>query len=359
MRAGAPSQPAYELVLRARRLEDEARALSIDPTAPDVHAAIATLSQADSLLERAGRLDDQWARVWIERAWIAHARGQLHAAAARAAELDRGLQLAEHAIRLSDSPEAYEVRGVLRFARSRVYGQGDALAGGFADAERDLRHALEGNPRLARSWATLSFMQWMRGSFREAAISGARALEEDAFLDDAPQVLSRLFYVSAMLGDIPAARSWCERGFRTVPGDWRFTECRLTTLLYDTKGPQRPAYAWALVDTMRMIDPADKAAEAGHPYSPIFRMLAAAAVSARVGDARRARAALSESAALAGTDSALTTNRLPDAAYVLWVLGARDSASALLRLHIARRPLAEHLLERDPLLRPILMHAPQ
>jgi hypothetical protein len=209
-------------------------------------------------------------------------------------------------------------------------------------------------PSLASAWSRLSQLLRYRGRFAEADLAARRALAEDAYLDDAADVLHSLYSSALMLGDYRAAGEWCDRGRRQFPGDWRLLECRLTLLREDPSRPADAALAWRLVDALDRLDPAARARAAGRAYSPIYRRAVAAAISARAGDAGRARAVVARARREVGTDPELRLSLDYDEAYVRLVLGERAEARRLLDGLMAARPELRAYLRRDPLFRGLL-----
>ncbi|MDH5643001.1 MAG: hypothetical protein OEY63_02280, partial [Gemmatimonadota bacterium] len=66
----------------------------------------------------------------------------------------------------------------------------------------------------------------------ELALMAARdAYEEDAFLRDADEILSRLFWTHLDLEQLRPARDWCEVGYERFPEHFQFSRCRLWLMI--------------------------------------------------------------------------------------------------------------------------------
>jgi hypothetical protein len=108
-----------------------------------------------------------------------------------------------------------------------------------------------------------------------------------------------------------------------------------------------PARAWALVRDLERLD----GATAGRRYSPIFRRLVAASVSAAAGDRDRARAVLDSALKQTRGDEELSTDVLFDAAWVHFALGEREAGERELAAYLRARPDVAGFVLRDAPLR--------
>ncbi|NNC31463.1 BTAD domain-containing putative transcriptional regulator [Longimicrobium terrae] len=347
-RAGTRSASAYALAVRADGFRARARRVALHNDPLDVAAAAALLQTADSLLHRAQQEDRQWVQPRIDRAWVWVELSGLTSGTARVQALQAALGHAAAALDLDgENAAALEVRGTASWRLSTAVSEApDSLR---PNAERDLRAATLRAPELARAWSTLSQLLRMKGALAESEQAAERALEEDAFLEEAPAILDRMFRSTMMLGDYAGAARWCGRGGREFPNDWRFLDCQLLLLREDPGVSPDPARAWALVARLEVLDPPAKARQAGNPYSPIFRRLVAASVSARVGDGERARAELARARRDVGNNRELAVDLKYDEAYVRLVLGERNQALRLLREYLAVRHENREFILRDRL----------
>jgi len=114
-----------------------------------------------------------------------------------------------------------------------------------------------------------------------------------------------------------------------------------------------PVRAWALVQQLDSLDPPGKAIAAGHPYTPIYRRIVAATISARAGRQDIARAELARAIRATAGDSSLQLDLAADEAYLHIVLGERKQAEQLLRRLVKARPALVPYLKRDPLFQPL------
>ncbi|MDB4951877.1 MAG: protein kinase, partial [Gemmatimonadetes bacterium] len=256
--------------------------------------------------------------------------------------------------RAPGDPRALELRGTVLLARAVSAEDAASGAGQVERAERDLTAAVAAEPGLASAWSTLSQVLRYRGRFDESDAAARRALAEDAYLDDADDVLHRLYFGALMTGDYAQAGTLCGEGRRRFRGDWRFVECRLTLLREDRGAPADPALALRLLAELDTLDPPARARREGRGYSPLFRKAVAAAILARAGRADAARELLARAERDAGRDAGLRLSLAYDEAYARLLLGERDSARALLGRTLALRPELRPFAARDPLLRELV-----
>jgi TolB-like protein len=357
VRGETRSARAADLVLKAEEVRDEAARIGASRDSLDVLSATRLLHAADSLLAAAERADPAWSRPALLRGWVdlalsARAEGRAQAALRADALARAGRVLA----REPGNAAALELRGTARVgAASR--GAAAESAPGMDAAERDLRAAVAAEPSRATAWSTLSLLLRVRGRFAESDQTARRALAEDAYLDDAAAIRQRLAFSAMSAGDFALARDECARGHAQFPADWRFVECRLTLLRQDPAQPPDPALAWRLVAELERLDPPGRAAAEGRAYTPLYRPMVAAAVSARAGEVARARAVLARTRALATTPD-LRLSLDYDEAYLRLLLGERDSARARLDEMLAARPWLRPYVARDPLFRGLVTPAP-
>ncbi|HEX8432125.1 MAG TPA: BTAD domain-containing putative transcriptional regulator [Longimicrobium sp.] len=346
------SAAALGLVLRAEGLREDASRLVRRHHPLDAQSAGALLLRADSLLARAEAADPAWARPTVLRGSTDIDRSALASGAERSRLVRSAAGHAEAVLaREPRHARALELRGR---ALLQAAGEGADPAGAARRlelAERDLRAAVEVDSTQASGWAALSQLLRLRGRFAESDLAARRALEQDAWLEDADAILKRLYFGAMAQGDYPAARRSCGEGHAQFPGDWRFVECRLTLLREDPGLRPDAAEAWRLVAELDRIDPPARAREAGRPYSPLFRRSAVAAVLARAGAGDSARAVLARAGGAAAADPELRIPFLFDAAYVTLLLGDRAGARRLLEEYLAARPALRPYVARDILFR--------
>jgi DNA-binding SARP family transcriptional activator/TolB-like protein len=349
-RAETRSSAAWERVMQAEELRDAATTVGPARERLDAASADRMLARADSLLALAERDDPAWTRPVLLRGWIALRRSMLHQGRRKDALLDAAVARAERVVaREPRNPRALELRGTAVMRRSARAPHGAAEIAGLARAERDLRAATTLEPSLASAWSTLSMVLRYRGHFAESGLAARRALQEDAYLEDAPDVLHRLFFGALLASDYREASAQCDEGRRRFPADWRFTECRLTLLREDPSRPPDAARALGLVAELDRLDPPARARSEGRGYSPLYRRAVAAAILARTGARDSARAVLARARAAAGSDPELRLSLDYDEAYVRLLLGERDAARRLLEGVLARRPALRPFAARDPL----------
>jgi len=349
------SPRARDLVLRADQARDDALRLARRRHPLDAASAARLLARADSLLAAAEAADPAWVRPTVRRGFVALARVGLSAAAARPPLLAAAVAHAERALaREPRNGGALELRGRARWQAAVEGGGAAGQAARLDDAEHDLRAAVDADSTLASGWAALSQLLRLRGRVAESELAARRALAQDAYLEDAADVLQSLYFGAMAQGDYATARGLCAQAHAQFPGDWRFVECRLTLLREDPASRPDPALAWSLAAELDRLDPAAHAREEGRAYSPLYRRAAVAAVLARAGAADSARAVLARTRLQAAPDTELRIPFLLDEAYATLLLGDRAGARRLLDAYLAERPAFRPYLARDVLFRDLL-----
>jgi tetratricopeptide (TPR) repeat protein len=288
----------------------------------------------------------------VLRGWVALDRAGLIAGSRQVSDREAALGHAGRALRLREGHAgALEVRGTAAW-RLIVAAPERAAESGWLDAAgRDLRGAVESDPRLATAWSTLSQFLRFTGKADEAERAAARALEEDAFLVAPEMGTERLFRAALVLEQYDRAREWCRAGRRRFPADYRFVECELTVLARDASAAPAPDSAWRLVRNIEQLDPPARARAAGRAYAPVYRRMMAAAVLARAGERDSARALIERARAATRGQPELRVSLLYDEAYVRWLLGDMHRAAALLDTFAAAQPGLREYLDWDPLFR--------
>lgn len=348
---GTRSAHARELLLRAQRLREEALSAIGQASPLDVGVSARMLGAADSLFLAAAAADPAWPAPEIGRGWVALQRAELAAAADRARLFALARAHAERALQLRpESAEALELRGTAAWREVHL-GAADSTSARdsllLSAGRRDLEAALGIDPTLARAWGTLSQLLRLQGKLPESDVAARRALEEDEYLDDAPVIIERLYRSAYALGRWPEASSWCERGYRQYPDDWRFTECRLILLGAGSTDRGDVARGWRLVDELRQLDPDEKARAAGRPYSAFFRQMAMARVLARAGLQDSARAVVARVRTAVAPDRELRLSFAYDDAYVSLLLGEKEAAIRQLAAYADGQPHLRQYLSRD------------
>lgn len=355
-RQQATSPEAWALVLAADEARAEARGLAAYGDSAAGEAAHRALLRADSLLALASRQDAGWREPWLLRGWIAAegARlveltthpvdGDLYAARARAGLPHAGVLLE----RDSADAAALELRGTLRYrmARRRSGGEWERL---LRQAEDDLTRAVAIDPARARAWQALSEIYQVRGQHAEARLAAEKALRADAYLEQADEVLHRLFDSALYLEDYAGARESCHEGQQRFPQSPDFLACELVLRAFTEALPAELDTAWQLVWRERTLRPARVL-----PERVPRQKLEMAGIAARAGLADSARALIRQGRLDAAglVDVQIRLNYYE--ARVRLRLGEHAAARDLLRKLVAAVPSAGEALARDPWLAPIL-----
>jgi class 3 adenylate cyclase/TolB-like protein len=258
MRAGTESVTAWELVQRAGELREQASPLV---EVGNLEEAGRMYDRADSLLAQAQAADTTWVEPVLQRGWLAHDRMEWFESSDPGGEFLRwngtGLRYADAALRMrpGDS-DALELRGRFQLKRALFAPAGDPARADsqLRAAEEDLRAAIEANPEQAGAWRTLSIPLAARGESHAAKMAAERAYEADAYLEEADDILWRLFAHSYDLNQPAEAERWCTEGNRRFPDDPAFVQCQLWLMTLPGV-PADPARAWALQDEYTRLTP--------------------------------------------------------------------------------------------------------
>jgi serine/threonine-protein kinase len=344
-RKGTRNVSAWERTQDGEQWREAARVLRAEGAAAEADRA---LDNADSLFSVAARTDPGWPDPVVLRGWVAGDRMEL----SDIKPLDsvrtwyrQGVEQADHALRIhpGHSP-ALELRGTLRF---RHWLEGGSAQTELAGAEQDLKAAaVPDNPRLARTWGTLSALLQASGKLAEANLLARRAYETDAYLAESPQLLFRLYYTALDLGKEQEAVRWCEIGYKRFAEDWHFTFCRLTILAWSGVTPDARAAidtAWQMLAQLeRLTPPEDRAA------LPRWRIRVAGVIG-RAGLRDSAEAVIKRARTLAPNDREMDFYE----AEARVLLGDREAALKLLARDLAANPQFREYTRVYPVFRPL------
>ena len=235
-------------------LYHEAQELILDataPSAPTERFSLALLDQAEGLLEEAHARDTDWTPPLVQLGWLAYERSLVRSEMTGFVHPGDSLVLRAAADRAVEgtrrAPEALEMRGVLLLELADATG---AEEGAWRAAERDLQDAVTADPNRARALAYLSKARRLATDFDAARAYALRAMEVDAFLEEAPDVIFRLYESYLELKRWEEADRWCREGRRRFPERSAFVFCRF---FYEALGPEpgEPRVAWSLMDSIR------------------------------------------------------------------------------------------------------------
>jgi TolB-like protein len=331
---GSTANPqAWILVQRAEQARKRAEASFA--TADSSASVERSFAQADSLYLQAEAADPRWPVPLVGRATIAYRRSRLAGQDPVAAKplVDGGTRLADSALALSpQDPDALEVRGTLRYWGWLLGLEPEPAAAKrlLAAAQADLERATKVRPAQAGAWAILSHLYNQTGGETDAQLAARRAYEEDAYLSNADQVLSRLFLASYDLGQFVDAVHWCEEGQRRFPGDFKFVSCRLWLMTTKAQPPDVPL-AWRLADSLTRLAPAPR-----REFETRKAHMAVAATLARQGLADSARRVAEH--ARGDPDIDPTRDLMYMDAFVQTLLDAHDDAIKSLKVYLVANP---------------------
>ena len=326
------SVDAWALVQRAEQARKDAERLiaSRDTTG----AVSQRFERADSLYGLARVADPKWTEPLVGLAAVALRRSRLGLDGAAAKPwIEKGLSFTNQVLTLApQDPDGLEIRGTLRYWRWLLHLEPDPVAAKqlLADAQSDLETAVKVRPSQASAWATLGHLYNNTKGETDAQLAARRAYEADAYLSNADQVVSRLFFASYDLSQFGDAAHWCDEGARRFPSNVNFTKCQLWMMTTRARQPDVP-FAIRLADSVPKLSPVDR-----REFDRREAQMALAMVLARAGlsdsaqhVARRAR----------GDQDVDPTQTLAwEEIYVRILLGQKDEALSSLKRYLSANP---------------------
>ena len=157
----------------------------------------------------------------------------------------------------------------------------------------------------------------------------ARALDADAYLENAPDILATLFWTHIDRQSLPEARKWCLEGYRRFPTIPEFTRCQLWLMVTPLAPPEVDS-AWALE---ARIDSLTK-----NRYLRVEAQMLVGGVLGRAGRADSARAVLDRAHAAVSPEFDDGLELYAREAYVRSLAGDDDAAIGLLKEYKAANP---------------------
>ncbi|MEO7363479.1 MAG: serine/threonine-protein kinase [Gemmatimonadaceae bacterium] len=337
-RLAAQNSEAWELNARVQSLTASETGLSVS-LAPAQR--LSRFKSADSMLMRAAALDPRWPAPLITSAFLLLQRAiveeQIPAARAASREFPSVLRL--DAIKRADealsrdprSAEAIYMRGKARFELWRTSSPRapDSLR---IAADRDLLAATTRRRDLAQAWTDLSALRQMVGAYGAARDAAANALKADAFLRNAPVVMSRVLIASLAIGRVEEARAWCTRGRLLYPADGQFFGCDLTIAGWTGSTTAEVAKGWDLLYQAEARDSLNLLSSGW-----ATRRLLVAAIAARAG-LRDSALEIVQRTRTADASKLSADNTDYGEAHVRTLLGQPDLALPLIARYLSNNP---------------------
>jgi serine/threonine-protein kinase len=324
-RAGTRSTEAWATVQQAELVRKKADAV----VRVKMDSAVALYVRTDSILAAAERIDPTWPDPIIMRGELQERRARL----ARSADLiEAGLGHAARALALApESARALELRGTLRYRQWQIARPSDPQEATqlLNDARQDLERATTIEPTAANAYATLSSLYYQTKDVQAAALAARRAYEEDAYLSNAADILTRLFHTSYDLDQQRQAQRWCQEGMRRFPRDYRFFQCQLY-MMTRLETPDVPR-AWRVLTGLDSLTPPPQ-----RELLHLRNQMMVAAVIARAGLRDSAHHVIERSRASPQIDAEQA--QLAYEAFVRTLLGEQDEAIHLLQRYVAANP---------------------
>jgi len=233
--------------------------------------------------------------------------------------------------------EALELLGSLRYLAYllRLAPTEAVAATELRAAKDDLQTAVELKP-LASAYYMLSHLYYRTEDVSAALIAARRAYEEDAYLDEAADILWRLWAGSYDSELHAQARQACSEGARRFPADYRFAECQLWGMTTEAREADLTA-ARRLLATLDTLTPSDR-----RTYERYQGLILLGAIFARAGLKDSAHLMLDRSRA--GRDTAFEAELVGIEAFARVLNGEQDEAIDLLKQYNAANP--GHLFQR-------------
>jgi TolB-like protein len=348
-RRSTRSIEAWEAFRRAEGAEERLRSLRME----DTLAIDRALARADGLMTRAHELDPDWVEPVVHRGWLqagtAVALDGEYVYRSREtleARTEAALEQAARALEMApDDAGALELRGFLHLVRWHhgITPTPEARR----QAEADLLAAVEREPSRARAWRLLSNLALKTGDFENGQRYAERALEEDAFLEDAEDIYGLLYETALNLEQLDEASRWCDEGHRRFPDSTLLGVCGLYTLASVPLDPAQIPAAWEKHREYVELT----GTEPGWNRAVGLSLVAAALARAELSDS--ARAVMDRARAELPTDEPIAPYFAYYDAYVATLLGDDDRALDLLRRFLSEYPSQREFLPRDWWFRPL------
>ena len=250
-REGTSDVAAWSLLQQAEKLRKNADAAA---ASGDTAARNRGLATADSLLAIAEQRDAEWVEPVVARGLVAYRRSRLFGRGDVIHPWIReGLGHVNRALVMDpDNADALELRGNLRYWGWLQSFEPDAEKAKVlvADAQKDFEDATAKNPNQAGAWASLTHLYNQTASGTQVALAARRALEADAFLDQAAVILFRLFISSYDLSQFSEADKACADIRRRFPADMNAPRCELFMQTTRIRTEPNVARAWRLADSV-------------------------------------------------------------------------------------------------------------
>jgi tetratricopeptide (TPR) repeat protein len=206
-------------------------------------------------------------------------------------------------------------------------------------AKADLEAATKINPNQAGAWASLSHLYYKTNNAFDVNLAARRALDADAFLENALAILDRLFLSSFDIEQFTAAGDWCDEIWRRFPASANAPTCSLSMLA--TKGVEPDvARAWRLADSV---------AAASGPRRELMLLQSnmwVAAVLVRAGKTDSARRVIERSTGNAEIDP--TRDAAIVGAFAYAQMGDKTKAIEMLKVYFSANPTARAGFAEEP-----------
>jgi len=340
--AEAADPEAWSLLARAMARREAAREAVGEG---DFSAALASLEEAQTLLNQSSLEDPDWARPEIllgrvlldkvrtaDRAVVANAEGAPDTVTALG-WIHNAVIHADRALSFGDvDPEALEIRGgaqLLEWKWTLPPRPDSLLNNGRADLEQAVRE----DASRARAWLDLSTIHQYQGDFDDGRRATENAIMADAWLEESQSAVMRRMFDALRAGDTDLAEEDCKFGRDHYPGNPDFLQCRLVLLGWNGDTETDLEEAWTELDAIEAVSTSGLLASSRWQY----RRVMVAATAARAGLPDSALAILNR-ARIPPFQTQEDPNWLFYEAYIQELVGNTETAISLLDGYLDEQP---------------------
>ncbi len=203
------------------------------------------------------------------------------------------------------------------------------------------------DPDRARALRLLSNLSLKTGDFERGRDYAERALEVDAFLEDAVDIYGLLYETALNLEDVEEASRWCDEGHRRFPESTLLAVCGLYTMASVPQTPADIPTAW-----QKHAEYVELTGD-GPGWNRAVGLSLVAAALARADMPDSARAVMARARADLPADEPIAPYFDYYDAYVATLLGDTGRTLELLRAFVAEYPSQREFLPNDWWFRPL------
>ena len=230
------------------------------------------------------------------------------------------------------SADARELSGAVAFemVNRGVVRDTAAVRAQIARAASELEAAVTQNPKQASAWVRLSQVAYQQLNRARSVEAAKNALQADAYLESAPEIVWRLFATAYDMAEPVEAKRWCSEGATRFPENARFLRCELLLMTMRGESPDI-GRGWEIVGALE-----GHYARPERPFESRFDQMLLAAAIGRAGLADSARSVMVRARADRSIDPRGELQGLE--AFARTVIGDKTDALALLEGYLREFP---------------------